>query len=113
MGLDAAPRRAEVLPRRRRRRGARPRARGRGDPRQRVAAPLHAELGDAAGRPQLPFFADQLLALETGTKDYEGSPERVAWDPSGVTVVITPWNAPLMLATWRVAPALAAGNAVI
>lgn len=59
------------------------------------------------------FFADQLLALETGVKDYEGFAERVAWDPSGVTVVITPWNAPLMLATWRVAPALAAGNAVI
>ena len=31
----------------------------------------------------------------------------------GVTAVITPWNAPLMLATWRVAPALAAGNAVV
>ena len=59
------------------------------------------------------FFADQLLALETGVKDYEGFAEHVAWDPSGVTVVITPWNAPLMLATWRVAPALAAGNAVI
>jgi len=59
------------------------------------------------------FFADQLLSLETGTKDYEGFAERVAWDPSGVTVVITPWNAPLMLATWRVAPALAAGNAVV
>jgi aminomuconate-semialdehyde/2-hydroxymuconate-6-semialdehyde dehydrogenase len=59
------------------------------------------------------FFADQLLALETGTKDYDGFAERVAWDPSGVTVVITPWNAPLMLATWRVAPALAAGNAVV
>ncbi|MDH5223429.1 MAG: aldehyde dehydrogenase [Actinomycetota bacterium] len=59
------------------------------------------------------FFADQLLALETGRKEYEGFAERVAWDPSGVTVVITPWNAPLMLATWRVAPALAAGNAVI
>ena len=59
------------------------------------------------------FFADQLLALETGLSDYEGFAERVAWDPSGVTVVITPWNAPLMLATWRVAPALAAGNAVI
>jgi 5-carboxymethyl-2-hydroxymuconic-semialdehyde dehydrogenase len=58
-------------------------------------------------------FADQLLALETGVKDYEGFAEHVAWDPSGVTVVITPWNAPLMLATWRVAPALAAGNAVI
>jgi aminomuconate-semialdehyde/2-hydroxymuconate-6-semialdehyde dehydrogenase len=45
--------------------------------------------------------------------DYDGFAERVAWDPSGVTAVITPWNAPLMLATWRVAPALAAGNAVI
>ena len=30
-----------------------------------------------------------------------------------VAVVITPWNAPLMLATWRVAPALAAGNSVV
>ncbi|MBA3765224.1 MAG: aldehyde dehydrogenase [Actinobacteria bacterium] len=59
------------------------------------------------------FFADQLLSLETGVKDYDGFAEHVAWDPSGVTVVITPWNAPLMLATWRVAPALAAGNAVI
>ena len=28
-------------------------------------------------------------------------------------MVITPWNAPLMLATWRVAPALAAGNTVV
>ena len=27
--------------------------------------------------------------------------------------MITPWNAPLMLATWRVAPALAAGNTVV
>jgi len=59
------------------------------------------------------FFADQLLALETGSRGYEGFAERIAWDPSGVTVVITPWNAPLMLATWRVAPALAAGNAVV
>lgn len=59
------------------------------------------------------FFADQLTALDTGVKDYEGFTERVAWDPSGVTAVITPWNAPLMLATWRVAPALAAGNAVV
>jgi 5-carboxymethyl-2-hydroxymuconic-semialdehyde dehydrogenase len=30
-----------------------------------------------------------------------------------VTAVITPWNAPLMLATWRIAPALAAGNTVV
>ena len=33
--------------------------------------------------------------------------------PAGPAVVITPWNAPFMLSTWKVAPALAAGNAVI
>ena len=60
------------------------------------------------------FFADRLLALD-GSADatYDGNAERVTWDPAGVTVVISPWNAPLMLATWRIAPALAAGNTVI
>ena len=33
--------------------------------------------------------------------------------PSGVSVIITPWNAPFMLCTWKCAPALAAGNSVI
>lgn len=33
--------------------------------------------------------------------------------PSGISVIITPWNAPFMLATWKCAPALAAGNSVI
>ena len=33
--------------------------------------------------------------------------------PAGVTGLIMPWNAPLMLSTWRLAPALAAGNTVI
>jgi betaine-aldehyde dehydrogenase/5-carboxymethyl-2-hydroxymuconic-semialdehyde dehydrogenase len=32
---------------------------------------------------------------------------------AGPTVIITPWNAPFMLSTWKVAPALAAGNTVI
>ena len=31
----------------------------------------------------------------------------------GVAVIITPWNAPLMLATWRIGPALASGDTVI
>ena len=60
------------------------------------------------------FFADQLMEL--GEREFEindGSASASPWDPSGVTAVITPWNAPLMLATWRVAPALAAGNAVV
>jgi 5-carboxymethyl-2-hydroxymuconic-semialdehyde dehydrogenase len=58
------------------------------------------------------FFADQLTELGESF-EMNGFESRTEWDPSGVTVVITPWNAPLMLATWRVAPALAAGNAVV
>ena len=60
------------------------------------------------------FFADHLDKLdELGDFDTRGHTNHVIWDPSGVAVVITPWNAPLMLATWRIAPALAAGDAVI
>jgi acyl-CoA reductase-like NAD-dependent aldehyde dehydrogenase len=33
--------------------------------------------------------------------------------PAGPTVVITPWNAPFLLSTWKCAPALAAGNTVV
>ena len=33
--------------------------------------------------------------------------------PAGVAGLIMPWNAPLMLSTWRLAPALAAGNTVV
>jgi 5-carboxymethyl-2-hydroxymuconic-semialdehyde dehydrogenase len=33
--------------------------------------------------------------------------------PVGVAGMIMPWNAPLMLSTWRIAPALAAGNTVV
>jgi 5-carboxymethyl-2-hydroxymuconic-semialdehyde dehydrogenase len=59
------------------------------------------------------FFADELLSL--GREDFEtrGHTNRVSWDAAGVAAVITPWNAPLMLATWRLAPALAAGNPVV
>jgi betaine-aldehyde dehydrogenase/5-carboxymethyl-2-hydroxymuconic-semialdehyde dehydrogenase len=33
--------------------------------------------------------------------------------PAGPAVIVTPWNAPWILSTWKVAPALAAGNTVI
>jgi aminomuconate-semialdehyde/2-hydroxymuconate-6-semialdehyde dehydrogenase len=59
------------------------------------------------------FFADQLLDLDGEAFEMNRFVSRTEWDPSGVTAVITPWNAPLMLATWRVAPALAAGNSVV
>ncbi len=59
------------------------------------------------------FFADWLGRLDAGKLAMPGYTEQVSWSPSGVTAVITPWNAPLMLATWRIAPALAAGNTVV
>jgi aminobutyraldehyde dehydrogenase len=34
-------------------------------------------------------------------------------DPIGVVAQIAPWNYPLMMAAWKIAPALAAGNAVV
>jgi 5-carboxymethyl-2-hydroxymuconic-semialdehyde dehydrogenase len=59
------------------------------------------------------FFADWLLTLAHEDFETRGHTNRVSWDPAGPSVLITPWNAPLMLATWKVAPALAAGNTVI
>ncbi|MFC2967037.1 aldehyde dehydrogenase [Acidimangrovimonas pyrenivorans] len=37
----------------------------------------------------------------------------VKYEPLGVVAAITPWNSPLSLTTWKVAPALAAGNTVV
>jgi aminomuconate-semialdehyde/2-hydroxymuconate-6-semialdehyde dehydrogenase len=59
------------------------------------------------------FFADELVALAHEDFDTRGHMNHVSWDPAGVAAVITPWNAPLMLGTWRLAPALAAGNTVV
>ncbi len=35
------------------------------------------------------------------------------YEPLGVVVAITPWNSPLMLTAWKLAPALAAGNTIV
>lgn len=59
------------------------------------------------------FFADRLLTLEHEDFDTRGHTNHVSWDSAGPCVLITPWNAPLMLATWKVAPALAAGDTVV
>jgi aminomuconate-semialdehyde/2-hydroxymuconate-6-semialdehyde dehydrogenase len=61
----------------------------------------------------LRFFAD--YAVIAANESYS-SPTRqsyVLYPPAGVVVAISPWNLPLMLATWKVAPALAFGNAVV
>ncbi|MFI0965978.1 aldehyde dehydrogenase [Streptomyces sp. NPDC021080] len=59
------------------------------------------------------FFADWLLTLDHEDFETRGHTNHVSWDPAGPSVLITPWNAPLMLSTWKVAPALAAGNTVV
>jgi aminomuconate-semialdehyde/2-hydroxymuconate-6-semialdehyde dehydrogenase len=59
------------------------------------------------------FFADFVEKLHHPGGEIRGHRERVSYDPAGVTAIITPWNAPLMLATWRIGPALAAGNTVV
>lgn len=59
------------------------------------------------------YFADMLRDLSHPDREVRGHRERITWDPAGVTAIITPWNAPLMLATWRIGPALAAGNTVV
>ncbi|HZE06639.1 MAG TPA: aldehyde dehydrogenase family protein [Solirubrobacteraceae bacterium] len=61
------------------------------------------------------FFADFALArlAEPERSLHGGERNRVRYDPCGVVAVSTPWNAPFMLATWRVGPALAAGNTVV
>ena len=59
------------------------------------------------------WFAEHALTLQDHPIDTEQAQHIVRHDPAGVVVIITPWNAPLMLATWKLGPALAAGNTVI
>lgn len=60
------------------------------------------------------FFADWAMTkLEHPVWQTRGHDNVVSWDPTGVVAIITPWNAPLMLATWRIGPALAAGDTVV
>ena len=102
-------------PDRRRRREAHRGARPGRDPRQRLAAAFAPPRRDAAGRDELPLLRRPPAASSRPRTDWQtrGHRNHVTWDPAGVTAVVTPWNAPLMLATWRIAPALAAGNTVV
>ena len=58
-------------------------------------------------------YADLAVAYEERVWDSNGTHNRVIRMPSGPAVVITPWNAPFMLSTWKTAPALAAGSTMI
>lgn len=58
-------------------------------------------------------YADLASAYEGRTWTSKGTDNQVQRMPSGPAVIITPWNAPWLLSTWKIAPALAAGNTVI
>ncbi|MFJ9388976.1 aldehyde dehydrogenase family protein [Nocardioides sp. NPDC101246] len=58
-------------------------------------------------------FAEHQLGHPDMEVPGRGHRERITYDPAGVVAIITPWNAPLMLASWRIGPALAAGNTVV
>ncbi|SDL88039.1 aldehyde dehydrogenase family protein [Streptomyces wuyuanensis] len=61
------------------------------------------------------YFAD-LVVNENGRVVDAGSPDIhsvVVHEPVGVCGLITPWNYPLLQASWKIAPALAAGNTFV
>src|SRR5580692_7032363 len=60
------------------------------------------------------YFASVVRAQEGGISEID--PDTVAYhyhEPLGVVGQIIPWNFPILMATWKLAPALAAGNCVI
>ena len=67
----------------------------------------------ARGAENFRLYADLALSHEERQWSSKGTRNTVVRMPAGPAVVITPWNAPFMLSTWKVAPALAAGNTVI
>ncbi len=56
------------------------------------------------------WFAQHALELQDRAIDTEQAHHIVKHDPAGVVAIITPRNAPLMLSTWKLGPALAARN---
>lgn len=59
------------------------------------------------------FFADWALSLRDHRIEGDEVINNVRYDPAGVAALITPWNAPMMLTTWKIGPALAAGNTAV
>lgn len=76
----------------------------------------------AVSRADLPFISDNLRFFAGGARILEGKSTGeylrgfTSWirrEPIGVVGQIAPWNYPLMMAIWKIGPALAAGNCVV
>jgi acyl-CoA reductase-like NAD-dependent aldehyde dehydrogenase len=59
------------------------------------------------------FFADRALKLSDEIIDSPEVVNHVRFDPAGVAGLITPWNGPFMLTTWKVGPCLASGDTAV
>jgi len=100
---------------------------------RRLADTLESSLGDLAtlearnaGKPISDARGEMGMVVET-FRFYAGAPERLLGqtipvaggvdmtfrEPLGVVGLIVPWNFPLVIASWKVAPALAAGNTIV
>ena len=64
---------------------------------------------------QLRFFAGAARTLEgkAAAEYLAGHTSWVRREPIGVVGQVTPWNYPMMMAVWKIGPAIAAGNAVV
>ena len=69
----------------------------------------------AVGADQLRFFAGaaRLLEGKSAGEYLEGHTSFVRREPIGVVAQVAPWNYPLLMAVWKIGPALAAGNTVV
>ena len=77
-----------------------------------ISMALKAEPGSAAGT--FRYYAE---AIDKVSGEISPTPDNVLGlvhrEPVGVVGAIVPWNFPLMIGAWKVAPALAAGNSVV
>jgi len=65
------------------------------------------------GAHNISFFSDWARQLAHPTITGDETDDHVHYDPAGVAALVVPWNAPFMLGTWKVGPALAAGDTIV
>ena len=75
--------------------------------------PLTRELDVARAAANFRSFADTIAGAGLDSFLTETALNYAVRKPLGVVAVIVPWNLPLLLLTWKVAPALACGNTVV
>lgn len=81
---------------------------------QDVGKPIRAATAEAESVASVFRYYGGVIDKLTGdTIPVDGGVAMTFREPIGVVGVITPWNFPLPIASWSIAPALAAGNAVI